>query len=323
MLDRIARILAKKSVFFLFFSSVTISEILTLTTISIMAILFGRPITLDYLLIGFFACITCEVVVLTILLCLVKRLRETKEALMVYVDELESKARLLDDQGLNRYDTLLDEGNAYIIESEKTKRAINIFKILVKHGFKGQCITTLNPDILKRRYGLSFLDIQIVWLSEVDSDIALNLDDIDAIKDRISTFLSENEKTVILLLNPSVMIAHQDFKSFLSLLKFAEDQIAVHKSRMLISIDPKSIEDKHLRIIQRDVIALEKKSRAGKLVDIDKTSMLIKRKEDIEYMINLSRIKYYKRRIDKESFREIIKDYQKQLIEIEAELNKG
>jgi hypothetical protein len=48
----------------------------------------------------------------------------------------------------------------------------------------------------------------------------------------------------------------------------------------------------------------------------------INEKKQIEYMINLTKIKYHKREIDEESFREITRDYQKKLIEIEARINK-
>ncbi|MCX6695124.1 MAG: carboxypeptidase-like regulatory domain-containing protein [Candidatus Altiarchaeota archaeon] len=45
---------------------------------------------------------------------------------------------------------------------------------------------------------------------------------------------------------------------------------------------------------------------------------LAKEKAEIESMIELSRSKYHKREIDEESFREIVRDQQKKLIEIEA-----
>ncbi len=45
-------------------------------------------------------------------------------------------------------------------------------------------------------------------------------------------------------------------------------------------------------------------------------------KKDIEYMIELAKARYHKHQIDEESFREIVRDHQKRLIEIDAEIKK-
>gem|GEM_PF-5106068 len=45
-------------------------------------------------------------------------------------------------------------------------------------------------------------------------------------------------------------------------------------------------------------------------------------KSNIEEMIRIAKTKYHKRKLDEESFREIIRDHQKKLIEIEAKINQ-
>lgn len=54
----------------------------------------------------------------------------------------------------------------------------------------------------------------------------------------------------------------------------------------------------------------------------DELSVMEKEKARIEYMINLTKTKYHKRKIDEESFREIMRDYQKSIIEIEAKIRE-
>lgn len=49
-------------------------------------------------------------------------------------------------------------------------------------------------------------------------------------------------------------------------------------------------------------------------------SNLKKEKKQLEYMINLTRTKYHERSINEESYREIIRDYQEKLIEVEAKI---
>ncbi len=54
----------------------------------------------------------------------------------------------------------------------------------------------------------------------------------------------------------------------------------------------------------------------------DELTTLKKERDRIEYMINLTKTKFHKRKLDEESFREIVRDYQKKLIEIETRIKE-
>ncbi|MFH1125485.1 MAG: carboxypeptidase regulatory-like domain-containing protein [Candidatus Altiarchaeota archaeon] len=58
----------------------------------------------------------------------------------------------------------------------------------------------------------------------------------------------------------------------------------------------------------------------GKEEAVDELGKLKKDKGQLEYMINLTRTKYHQRTINEESYREIIRDYQEKLIEVEAKI---
>jgi len=53
---------------------------------------------------------------------------------------------------------------------------------------------------------------------------------------------------------------------------------------------------------------------------VDDLTGLRNEKKQLEYMIDLTRTKYHQRAINEESFREIIRDYQEKLIEVEAKI---
>ncbi|MBN2250862.1 MAG: hypothetical protein JW724_02155 [Candidatus Altiarchaeota archaeon] len=52
----------------------------------------------------------------------------------------------------------------------------------------------------------------------------------------------------------------------------------------------------------------------------DELTELQNQKQHIEELIKRTKVKYHKREIDEESFREIVKDYQKQLMEINVKI---
>ena len=54
----------------------------------------------------------------------------------------------------------------------------------------------------------------------------------------------------------------------------------------------------------------------------DELKQLLVEKDKIEYMINLTKIRYHKRAMDTESFREIVRDYQKKLVELDARMSE-
>lgn len=88
------------------------------------------------------------------------------------------------------------------------------------------------------------------------------------------------------------------------------DQIFLRKKRLLSELEQEK---------QKIEAKLEQNE---KIDDVDDISKLKKERDQVEYMINLTKIKFHKRKIDEESFREIARDYQKKLIEIEAKLDR-
>jgi 5-hydroxyisourate hydrolase-like protein (transthyretin family) len=76
-----------------------------------------------------------------------------------------------------------------------------------------------------------------------------------------------------------------------------------------------------LKELETKQMMLQSELDEGRAVG-DGLSKLKYEKNELDYKINLARIKYHKHEIDEESFREIMRDYQKRLIEIEAKLNR-
>jgi len=52
----------------------------------------------------------------------------------------------------------------------------------------------------------------------------------------------------------------------------------------------------------------------------DELTKLQEQKNHLEELIKRTKVKYHKRELDEESFREIVKDYQKQLMEINVKI---
>lgn len=80
-----------------------------------------------------------------------------------------------------------------------------------------------------------------------------------------------------------------------------------------------------IRELERERDELESRLRGEVITEPEKEdelTALMKEKDKVQYMINMCRLKYHKRALDEESFREIVRDYQKRLIEIEARIKE-
>jgi 5-hydroxyisourate hydrolase-like protein (transthyretin family) len=87
------------------------------------------------------------------------------------------------------------------------------------------------------------------------------------------------------------------------------DQLFFRRRRVV-----KALEDEQVKLKKR----LEETTEEPK----DELARLEKERDKMYYMINLSKIKFHKRELDEESFREIVRDYEKKLIEIEARIEE-
>ncbi len=79
---------------------------------------------------------------------------------------------------------------------------------------------------------------------------------------------------------------------------------------------------RHRKISALETDKEKLKSRIESTVELDEVSTLEKKRDRIELMIKMAQLKFHKRQIDDESFREIVRDKQKDLIEIEARLSE-
>ena len=62
------------------------------------------------------------------------------------------------------------------------------------------------------------------------------------------------------------------------------------------------------------------KPQARKAVEDSSVEELMRQKDEIEKMLDIAKAKYHRRELDEESFREIVRDNQKRIIELELKI---
>jgi len=145
----------------------------------------------------------------------------------------------------------LESGYSYLIESEDTSYAYRIFVDCVKHGQSGLCITRDFPPKVKSKWGLE--NTPFMWLTMDEStETAINPTNLPLIYNNMKKFLCQAEKGVILLSGIEYLVTQTSYDSVLKFLLLLNDKIAVHDALLLIPISPFTLEEKQLKLIERE-----------------------------------------------------------------------
>ncbi len=150
-----------------------------------------------------------------------------------------------------KYDLLA--GACYISRERKSEHAFEIFTDLVTHGLQGLCVSRLKPETVRERYGLR--KTPIVWLTQnaEAGEKCITPTDMPRVHFVISDFLDKAEDSVILLDGIEYIITHNSFPSALKLIQLLNDRVMMHRSRLLVPVDPLAVGDKELALLERDM----------------------------------------------------------------------
>ena len=142
----------------------------------------------------------------------------------------------------------LQSGSSYLVEEEKIYRSISHLKELLRRGYKGIVITRSNPRRFKSVYDVS---ADIYWLTDHKTE----LPSISPILENINYFLERyiKGKTVILIDGVDFLISKNSPEAVIQFIRHLVDVISENKSILIVSLNPKTIEERYLKIMEREL----------------------------------------------------------------------
>ncbi|MEW6070347.1 MAG: tetratricopeptide repeat protein, partial [Candidatus Thermoplasmatota archaeon] len=164
----------------------------------------------------------------------------------------------------------MEEGHSYIIEGEKSDKSYEVFKGLIKEGYKGIVISDVLPKKIDEEYKIKK---DIYWLSEVEGENILKPDRLDfEIMSIISNFLKENEKTVILLEGLEYLSQINGFDTCLRWLKTVNDVVAKNNGILILPINPAVFNEKEFSLLSQNMEIYEPREIA--FLEINYTNII-------------------------------------------------
>ncbi|MDY6964847.1 MAG: DUF835 domain-containing protein [Halobacteriota archaeon] len=177
-----------------------------------------------------------------------KDLSELQELLITPVSENDSIETEMKYQ--------LDHGFIYIVEEEKPEKGFDVFKDLVKHGIKGLYISRTNPAVIRRRYNLEKTPNIWITINKIPEENCINPDQLEKLHRTISGFVKQADNSIIFFEGLEYLIIQNGFQRVFKFIEFLNDVIMISPTRLIVSLDPVTLDKRELHIIRRDMVTI-------------------------------------------------------------------
>ena len=156
----------------------------------------------------------------------------------------------------------ISPGGTYLIEEVSPDRSYTTLKSLIEGGYKGLCISRIEPGKIAGRYGV---DAQLIWLTKTEVPesakkemakmdfMTLSPTSLDMLTTIIMNFLKEEGNKAILLGGMEYLMTYNEFSKILRLLQNMKDRVTYAGAIMLIPYDPSLLDEKDLKRLRSEI----------------------------------------------------------------------
>lgn len=157
-------------------------------------------------------------------------------------------------------------GSSYLIKEdgsgEGIRQGFKIFKGNLHKGANGLCITRTYPTKIQIRYKLD--KVPMLWLSRSEGERAKKAQstgsDIKVIEptklgmllEEVKDFIQTKDDSIVIFEGLEYLIVHNEFSRVLKFIHGLEDEIALHRSRLILAVNPKVLEDKNWALFEKE-----------------------------------------------------------------------
>ena len=143
---------------------------------------------------------------------------------------------------------------SFMVKESKSEFCLQVFSTLVKHGRKGLCITRIPPQKLKET--IDFEGVKTYWLSS-RPDKSCIPPSLTKLSHEITQYVGFHPNSVVILDGLEYLISHLEFNKVLRYINELIDTMAVHKSILLLPINPLTIDPKQLALLERNMNTID------------------------------------------------------------------
>jgi len=137
--------------------------------------------------------------------------------------------------------------------------SMHVFTDAVSHGAYGLIITREHPKQVRKNWDVD--NLPIIWLTtsrDASAEEMINVQYIDpadavGLSHAIKDFIRKSEDSVVLFDGLEYMITQNSFNEALKFIQSLDDVISQSKTKLLVPLDYKAIEDRELHLLKREL----------------------------------------------------------------------
>lgn len=153
----------------------------------------------------------------------------------------------------------LKSKNGYLWEDADPDVAFRIFRDYTIRGSFGLLITREYPEKVREKYSLPH--VSILWLSQLEEqEKGVDPTNLPRLTHTVSEFIRQTPQSFVLLTGLEYLVVHNGFERVLKHVHMINDQIMTHNSRLLVVVDPKTLDPKEMSLLQRELHTLKKEN---------------------------------------------------------------
>lgn len=144
-------------------------------------------------------------------------------------------------------------GYSYLVIESRPGTSFRLLAHAHTLGKPTLCITRTNPEILRRRYGLSE-EVAVRWLTDEQSidNVTLSPSHIDTVQ-AINRFIEESPSSVVLLDGIEYLVGHNGFDSVFRAIQSLRDRVSMGDASLLVTVSRFALGERELTLLQREL----------------------------------------------------------------------
>ncbi|OPY32653.1 MAG: hypothetical protein A4E32_01235 [Methanomassiliicoccales archaeon PtaU1.Bin124] len=142
-------------------------------------------------------------------------------------------------------------GRTYLVESKKVTMAYELLMDDLSKGAHGLIITREHPEMVREAWGLAATPI--LWLASTSGRDRIDPTNLSILQHTIVEHLRRGERPIILMDGLEYLLANNKEEKVLQMVLGLRDEIIVAQGKLIVPVDPRTMEPKTLAFFERDL----------------------------------------------------------------------
>ncbi|MDD5111772.1 MAG: DUF835 domain-containing protein, partial [Candidatus Altiarchaeota archaeon] len=156
--------------------------------------------------------------------------------------------------------TSVEFNSSYSVRDRSSSNTMHVFTDLISHGIYGLIVTREFPGQVRKNWEVDSLPV--MWLTNSKDVSALpnvqpvNPNDLAGLSHAIREFINKSDDSVVVIDGVEYLITQNTFSEVLKFIQSLNDTVSQRKARILVPLDYKTLGDREIHLLRRELCEL-------------------------------------------------------------------